>query len=151
MTTKAHWEHVYQSKTMDEVSWYKPHLDVSLRLIDEAAPDRGSAIIDVGGGEATLVDDLVARGYSDVTVLDISQAAIEKAVGGSHVSDKEMAGILVQGMVSGAMAALTAGLLSEFMPMLRAGEQLAETGTVAVIRSTSGALATRIFTPLRSG
>ena len=79
MTTKAHWEHVYQSKTTDEVSWYKPHLDVSLRLIDEAAPDRGSAIIDVGGGEATLVDDLVARGYSDVTVLDISQAAIEVA------------------------------------------------------------------------
>ena len=79
MTTKTHWEHVYQSKTMDEVSWYKPHLDVSLGLIDEAVPDRGSAIIDVGGGEATLVDDLVARGYSDVRVLDISQAAIEVA------------------------------------------------------------------------
>ena len=79
MTTKAHWEDVYQSKAMDEVSWYRPHLDVSLSLIEDAAQDRGSAIIDVGGGEATLVDDLVTRGYGDVTVLDISQAAIDVA------------------------------------------------------------------------
>ncbi|MEJ6788083.1 class I SAM-dependent methyltransferase [Brevundimonas sp. BR2-1] len=79
MTIKAHWENVYQTKAVDDVSWYRPHLEVSLRLIANAAPDLGSAIIDVGGGEATLVDDLVARGYSDVTVLDISQAAIEVA------------------------------------------------------------------------
>ncbi|MGV8928402.1 MAG: class I SAM-dependent methyltransferase [Brevundimonas sp.] len=79
MTTKAHWEGVYQTKAVDEVSWYRPHLEVSLRLIEQATTDTGSAIIDVGGGEATLVDDLVARGYSDVTVLDISQAAIEVA------------------------------------------------------------------------
>jgi 2-polyprenyl-3-methyl-5-hydroxy-6-metoxy-1,4-benzoquinol methylase len=64
---------------MDQVSWYRPHLDVSLGLIENAAPDRGSAVIDVGGGEATLVDDLVARGYRDVSVLDISQVAIEFA------------------------------------------------------------------------
>lgn len=79
MTTKVHWENVYQAKAVDEVSWYRPHLETSLRLIDDAAPDRGSAVIDVGGGEATLVDDLVSRGYTDVTVLDISQAAIEVA------------------------------------------------------------------------
>ena len=79
MTTKAHWEDVYRSRAVDEVSWYGPHLDVSLGLIEGAAPDRGNAVIDVGGGEATLVDDLVARGYGDVTVLDISQAAIEVA------------------------------------------------------------------------
>jgi ubiquinone/menaquinone biosynthesis C-methylase UbiE len=79
MTSKAHWENVYQAKAMDEVSWYRPHLDVSLRFIEDAAPDRGSAIIDVGGGEATLVDDLVARGYGDVTVLDISERAIDVA------------------------------------------------------------------------
>ena len=79
MNAKTHWEDVYQSKAVDEVSWYRPHLDVSLGLIENAAPDRGSAIIDVGGGEATLVDDLVARGYGDVTVLDISEAAIEVA------------------------------------------------------------------------
>lgn len=79
MSTKAHWDDVYQTRAVDEVSWYRPHLDVSLELIEGAAADRGSAIIDVGGGEATLVDDLVARGYGDVTVLDISQAAIEVA------------------------------------------------------------------------
>lgn len=79
MTDKTHWEKVYKSRAMDEVSWYQPHLDVSLALIDAAAPDRGGAIIDVGGGEATLVDDLVARGYRDVSVLDISPAAIEVA------------------------------------------------------------------------
>ena len=79
MTTKAHWENVYQTKAEDEVSWYRPHLETSLRLIEVAAPDRDSAVIDVGGGEATLVDDLVSRGYTDVTVLDISQAAIEVA------------------------------------------------------------------------
>ncbi len=79
MTTKGHWEKVYQSREVDEVSWYRPHLDVSLGLIEDAAPGRDRAIIDVGGGEATLVDDLVARGYSDVTVLDISGAAIEVA------------------------------------------------------------------------
>lgn len=79
MITKAHWENVYRSRAVDEVSWYRPHLDVSLRLIEDAAPDPGSAFIDVGGGEATLVDDLVARGYRDVTVLDISRSAIEVA------------------------------------------------------------------------
>ena len=79
MTTQAHWENVYQTKAVDDVSWYRPHLEVSLRLIADAAPDTGCAVIDVGGGEATLVDDLVVRGYSDVTVLDISPAAIEVA------------------------------------------------------------------------
>jgi 2-polyprenyl-3-methyl-5-hydroxy-6-metoxy-1,4-benzoquinol methylase len=79
MATKAHWEGVYQSKATDQVSWYRPHLDVSLRLIEQAAPDRDSAIIDVGGGESTLVDDLVARGYRNLTVLDISQVAIDVA------------------------------------------------------------------------
>lgn len=81
MTNKAHWENVYQTKAVDEVSWYRPHLEVSLGLIDRATSDTGSAVIDVGGGEATLVDDLAARGYNDVTVLDISSAAIEVAKG----------------------------------------------------------------------
>ena len=81
MTTKGHWENVYQTKAVDEVSWYRPHLELSLKLIEHASQDTGSAVIDVGGGEATLVDDLVVRGYSDVTVLDISQAAIDVAKG----------------------------------------------------------------------
>ncbi|MFC3070493.1 class I SAM-dependent methyltransferase [Phenylobacterium soli] len=99
MTTKAHWESVYRSKAMDEVSWYRPHLDVSLRLIERAAPDLGSAIIDVGGGESTLVDDLVARGYRDLTVLDISPAALDVAqarLGAAATSVHWIAGDITQ-------------------------------------------------------
>lgn len=79
MSNQTHWETVYRNKAVEEVSWYRPHLEVSLRLIADSAPSASSAIIDVGGGEATLVDDLVAQGYSDVTVLDISPAAIDVA------------------------------------------------------------------------
>ena len=55
----------------------RPHLEKSLELIDKAASERSAAIIDVGGGESTLVDDLVAREYKNITVLDISQIAID--------------------------------------------------------------------------
>lgn len=72
-----HWEKVYRSKRFDSVSWYAPHLEESLRLITELVPDRHAAIIDVGGGESTLVDDLLARGYVNLSVLDISATAIE--------------------------------------------------------------------------
>jgi SAM-dependent methyltransferase len=81
MSARSHWEEVYRTKSPDQVSWYRPHLDTSLRLIAGAAPDKSSAVIDVGGGEATLVDDLLAQGYADVSVLDISEAAIEVAKG----------------------------------------------------------------------
>lgn len=79
MEAQAHWENVYQTKAPETVSWYAPHLDTSLKLIDHAAPSRQAAIIDVGGGESTLVDDLVAQGYRDVSVLDISPTAIDVA------------------------------------------------------------------------
>ena len=77
MDPQEHWENVYATKAPDSVSWYRPHLDTSLSLIERAVPDRGAAILDVGGGASTLVDDLVGRGYSDVSVLDISAAALE--------------------------------------------------------------------------
>jgi SAM-dependent methyltransferase len=79
MSTKQHWESVYQRNTADQVSWFQPHLETSLGFIQAAAPDRQAAIIDVGGGEATLVDDLLALGYSDISVLDISEKAIQDA------------------------------------------------------------------------
>jgi SAM-dependent methyltransferase len=85
MNAQDHWEHIYTTKAPDQVSWYAPHLSASLELIERAAAARTAAIIDVGGGESTLVDDLLARGYEDVTVLDISQTAIEanrKRLGG---------------------------------------------------------------------
>jgi 2-polyprenyl-3-methyl-5-hydroxy-6-metoxy-1,4-benzoquinol methylase len=77
MNAANHWEKIYREKASDAVSWYRPHLEMSLDLIEKAAPARSAAILDIGGGESTLVDDLLARGYQNVTVLDISSTAIE--------------------------------------------------------------------------
>jgi len=76
---REHWERVYSTKAPDEVSWFRSHLETSLDLIQRAASDRSAAIIDVGGGASTLVDDLLARGYQNLTVLDISLASLEVA------------------------------------------------------------------------
>jgi 2-polyprenyl-3-methyl-5-hydroxy-6-metoxy-1,4-benzoquinol methylase len=76
MDPRAHWETVFRTKPPEGVSWFRPHLEMSLRLIERAAPDRSAAVIDVGGGESTLVDDLLARGYRNITVLDISETAL---------------------------------------------------------------------------
>jgi ubiquinone/menaquinone biosynthesis C-methylase UbiE len=75
----SHWEGVYHRKKADEVSWYRPHLEQSVAFVEKAALPARSAIIDVGGGASTFVDDLLARGYSNVTVLDISSASLDAA------------------------------------------------------------------------
>jgi len=77
--SKSHWETVYRTKRPDEVSWYSPHLDISRQLIQEAAPQRDAQIIDVGGGEATLIDDLLSVGYCNASVLDLSSTALDVA------------------------------------------------------------------------
>jgi 2-polyprenyl-3-methyl-5-hydroxy-6-metoxy-1,4-benzoquinol methylase len=77
MDAKTHWEQVYKMKAPEAVSWYAPHLDTSLALISRTGAGRDSAIIDVGGGESTLANDLASDGYRNVTVLDISKTAIE--------------------------------------------------------------------------
>lgn len=77
MNTREHWEHVYATKAADVVSWYAPHLEVSLEMIARIGLPSGAAMIDVGGGQSTLVDDLLACGYRHLSVLDISQAAID--------------------------------------------------------------------------
>jgi SAM-dependent methyltransferase len=77
MQTSEHWENVYRNKRFDAVSWYAPHLGESLRLIEQLCPDKTAAIVDIGGGESTLVDDLLQRHYLDVSVLDISATAID--------------------------------------------------------------------------
>ncbi len=77
MDAKSHWEKVYATKAPDAVSWYRAHLETSLALIERAAPDPSSSIIDVGGGESTLVDDLLAGGYENITILDVSQTAMD--------------------------------------------------------------------------
>jgi 2-polyprenyl-3-methyl-5-hydroxy-6-metoxy-1,4-benzoquinol methylase len=79
MDKRAHWENIYGTKAPDQVSWFHPHLQTSLALIERAARDRSASIIDVGAGASTLVDDLIGAGYKNITVLDISQAAIDVA------------------------------------------------------------------------
>lgn len=79
MESKSHWERVYSSRAADAVSWYQPHATRSLDLIRKVAGDAASRIIDVGGGASTLVDDLLAGGMSNLTVLDISTAALQVA------------------------------------------------------------------------
>jgi len=74
---KAHWEKVYSTKAPDAVSWYRAHLETSLALIERAADAHSASIIDVGGGESTLVDDLILHGYENLTILDVSSTAIE--------------------------------------------------------------------------
>jgi SAM-dependent methyltransferase len=77
MDAQTHWDRIYTEKAPDAVSWYRPHLETSLALVEKAAAGRSASVIDIGGGESTLVDDLLARGYEDITVLDISQTAID--------------------------------------------------------------------------
>ena len=77
MSVKSHWEKIYNTKTPDRVSWYRPHLETSLALIERTAAGYSASIIDVGGGESTLVDDLLARSYENITILDVSQTAID--------------------------------------------------------------------------
>jgi SAM-dependent methyltransferase len=77
MQNSEHWEDVYRNKRFDAVSWYAPHLEESLRLFEQLCPDKTAAIVDIGGGESTLVDDLLLRHYLDVSVLDISATAID--------------------------------------------------------------------------
>jgi 2-polyprenyl-3-methyl-5-hydroxy-6-metoxy-1,4-benzoquinol methylase len=77
--SRGHWEEVYAAKSETAVSWYQPHSVRSLELIEKAASDRGASVIDVGGGASTLVDDLIRRDFSDLTVLDIAQSALERS------------------------------------------------------------------------
>jgi len=63
-----------QSLGPDAVSWYRPHLETSIALIERAGADLASSIIDVGAGESTLADDLLSLGYENITALDISRS-----------------------------------------------------------------------------
>jgi 2-polyprenyl-3-methyl-5-hydroxy-6-metoxy-1,4-benzoquinol methylase len=77
VNVKTHWENIYAIKAPESVSWYRAHLETSLALIERATDARSASIIDIGGGESTLVDDLLLRGYENLTVLDVSETAIE--------------------------------------------------------------------------
>jgi len=76
MDAKSHWEGIYRTKLPTQVSWYQLHARRSLDLIRRVSPPPEGAIIDVGGGASTLIDDLLDTGYHDLTVLDLSAAAL---------------------------------------------------------------------------
>lgn len=76
MDAHSHWQDVYGSKDPDAVSWYRPHLEKSLQLIGDSGVTHDAHIVDVGTGAATLVDDLLALGYSNLTLVDISERAL---------------------------------------------------------------------------
>ena len=76
---KSHWEQVYGAKQPTEVSWFQPVPEKSLQLIRATGVERGQAILDAGGGASTLVDNLLAEGFTDVSVLDISANALLKS------------------------------------------------------------------------
>jgi trans-aconitate methyltransferase len=76
---RNHWEAVYAAKHEDQVSWFQETPAISLELIERAGAVQSCGIIDIGGGASRLADCLVARGYRDVTVLDLSAAALAAA------------------------------------------------------------------------
>lgn len=79
MESKRHWEAVYATKQPHQVSWYQAEPTLSLRLVDECAGQRPTSVIDVGGGASGLVDRLLDRPSTDVTVLDLSGTALHTA------------------------------------------------------------------------
>lgn len=76
---KKHWENIYQTKELKDVSWFQPKPETSLNFFRQFAIPTGAKVIDVGGGDSLLADHLLALGYEDITVLDISEAAVERA------------------------------------------------------------------------
>ncbi|HVS94347.1 MAG TPA: class I SAM-dependent methyltransferase [Mucilaginibacter sp.] len=84
---KTHWENVYDKHPLTDVSWYEPVPGTSLSIIKRFKLPKNAAIIDIGAGDSLLVDHLLLLGYSDITVLDISEKAIQRAK--ARLGDKE--------------------------------------------------------------
>ena len=76
---KKHWETIYQTKELNEVSWYQPTPETSLSYFAKLNVPISAKVIDIGGGDSFLVDHLLDLGYEDISVLDISEAAINRA------------------------------------------------------------------------
>ena len=76
---KKHWENIYDNKMLKDVSWYQPTPKTSLDYFKDLNIPRDAKIIDIGGGDSFLVDHLLDLHYTNLTVLDISEAAIERA------------------------------------------------------------------------
>ena len=75
---KSHWDQIYSVKKLEEVSWYQPVPETSLQIIEDLALENSAKILDVGGGDSFLVDNMIRRGF-DISVLDVSARAVERA------------------------------------------------------------------------
>ena len=87
---KSHWEQVFATKKEDKVSWFQPYPETSVEFLEMFDLPLDANIIDVGGGDSHFIDALLARGYRNVWLLDISENAIERAkkrleIGRAHV------------------------------------------------------------------
>jgi SAM-dependent methyltransferase len=76
---KKHWENIYQTKELKDVSWFQPTPETSLDFFKQFNVPTTAKVIDIGGGDSFLVDHLLDLGYQDISVLDISAAAIDRA------------------------------------------------------------------------
>jgi trans-aconitate methyltransferase len=72
-----HWDEIYATRAVDQVSWFQRRPVTSLRLVEAAAPDRSAAIVDVGSGASSLVDRLLDDGHRDLTLVDVSARALD--------------------------------------------------------------------------
>jgi SAM-dependent methyltransferase len=79
LAMETHWDAIYRSKHAGQVSWFRPHLEASLALLELAGLSAQSRVIDVGAGASTLVVDLLARGVESITAVDLSVAALQAA------------------------------------------------------------------------
>jgi SAM-dependent methyltransferase len=79
MNSKDHWEEIYSQKKQDEVSWFRIYPQTSMEFVELFKLKKDAKIIDVGGGDSHFADSLIEKGFTDVTVLDISSLAIERA------------------------------------------------------------------------
>ena len=79
MDKQTHWENIYNTKKLEDVSWYQPIPHTSLDFIKVFNISKTAKIIDIGGGDSFLVDYLLEMGYQDITILDISATALERA------------------------------------------------------------------------
>ncbi|HXG00553.1 MAG TPA: class I SAM-dependent methyltransferase [Bacteroidota bacterium] len=77
MSLHDHWESLYTSKPANRLGWYRPHLDTSVQLIESLHLPPDAPIIDVGCGVSSLADDLLSRGFGSLTLLDISESALQ--------------------------------------------------------------------------
>jgi SAM-dependent methyltransferase len=75
----SHWNRAYAEKPIGRLGWYRPRLERSLAWIESLQLPKAAAIVDIGGGASSLVDDLLEAGYCDITVLDVSATALEHA------------------------------------------------------------------------